>query len=295
MFGKEEYREINANLNRQLEEKQVLIAVHRGTWGGNVAQNTIQAYRISREMGGDIFECDLAPSTDGVFYAFHDGTEPGNLGRQENIKTMSSQEIDSLVYLNTVFEPSGVHVEKLEDILRTFCHGELFNIDRAWDHLLQLIPVLDRYPHALHQAIIKTPVKPEYLGFFQNCPQKYPYMAIVQNLEEVEQALAWPGINLVGMELQASTKEDDLFQDALIQRLAEAGVFAWANAIKLRPHEAGTLFAGLDDNVALDGDPDSSWGEMFRKGIRVVQTDWPWQLSQYRGSYFGKQGSLETF
>ena len=295
MFGKEEYREINANLNRQLEEKQVLIAVHRGTWGGNVAQNTIQAYRISREMGGDIFECDLAPSTDGVFYAFHDGTEPGNLGRQENIKTMSSQEIDSLVYINTVFEPSGVHVEKLEDILRTFCHGELFNIDRAWDHLPQLIPVLDRHPHTLHQAIIKTPVKPEYLGFFQNCPQKYPYMAIVQNLEEVEQALTWPGINLVGMELQASTKEDDLFQDGLIQRLAEAGVFAWANAIKLRPHEAGTLFAGLDDNVALDGDPDSSWGEMFRKGIRVIQTDWPWQLSQYRGSYFGKQGSLETF
>lgn len=295
MFGKEEYREINANLNRQLEEKQVLIAVHRGTWGGNVAQNTIQAYRIARQMGGDIFECDLAPSTDGVFYAFHDGTEPGNLGRQENIKTMSSQEIDSLVYINTVFEPSGVHVEKLEDILRTFCHGELFNIDRAWDHLPQLIPVLDRHPHALHQAIIKTPVKPEYLGFFQNCPQKYPYMAIVQNLEEVEQALAWPGINLVGMELQASTKEDDLFQDGLIQRLAEAGVFAWANAIKLRPHEAGTLFAGLDDNVALDGDSDSSWGEMFRKGIRVVQTDWPWQLSQYRGSYFGKQGSLETF
>ena len=288
MFGKEEYREINTNLNRQLEEKQVLIAVHRGTWGGNVAQNTIQAYRIARQMGGDIFECDLAPSTDGVFYAFHDGTEPGNLGRQENIKTMSSQEIDSLVYINTVFEPSGVHVEKLEDILRTFCHGELFNIDRAWDHLPQLIPVLDRHPHALHHAIIKTPVKPEYLGFFQNCPQKYPYMAIVQNLEEVEQALAWPGINLVGMELQASTKEDDLFQDGLIQRLAEAGVFAWANAIKLRPHEAGTLFAGLDDNVALDGDPDSSWGEMFRKGIRVVQTDWPWQLSQYRGSYFGK-------
>lgn len=295
MFGKEEYREINTNLNRQLEEKQVLIAVHRGTWGGNVAQNTIQAYRISRQMGGDIFECDLAPSTDGVFYAFHDGTEPGNLGRQENIKTMSSQEIGSLVYINTVFEPSGVHVEKLEDILCAFRHGELFNIDRAWDYLPQLTDVLNRYPHALHQAIIKTPVKPEYLGFFQNCPQKYPYMAIVRNLEEVEQALAWPGINLVGMELQASTKEDALFQDGLIQRLTEAGVFAWANAIKLRPHKAGTLFAGLDDNVALDGNPDASWGETFRKGIRVIQTDWPWQLSQYRESYFGTQGGLETF
>ncbi len=30
MFGRQEYREINGNLNRQLEEKQVLIAVHRG-------------------------------------------------------------------------------------------------------------------------------------------------------------------------------------------------------------------------------------------------------------------------
>ena len=68
MFGKEEYREINANLNRQLEEKQVLIAVHRGTWGGNVAQNTIQAYRISREMGGAF--CPLHPSL----------TSPGSRG-----------------------------------------------------------------------------------------------------------------------------------------------------------------------------------------------------------------------
>ena len=111
----------------------------------------------------------------------------------------------------------------------------------------------------------------------------------------MEQALAWSGINLVGMELQASTKEDALFQDGLIQRLTEAGIFAWANAIKLRPHKAGTLFAGLDDNVALDGNPDASWGETFRKGIRVIQTDWPWQLSQYRESYFGTQGGLETF
>mgnify|MGYP001851929125 FL=1 len=67
MFGRQEYREINGNLNRQLEEKQVFIAVHRGTWGGNVIQNTIQAYRIALDMGGDIFECDAALSADGVF------------------------------------------------------------------------------------------------------------------------------------------------------------------------------------------------------------------------------------
>ncbi len=45
----------------------MLIAVHRGTWGGNVIQNTVQAYRIALDMGGDIFECDAALSADGVF------------------------------------------------------------------------------------------------------------------------------------------------------------------------------------------------------------------------------------
>ena len=171
MFGRQEYREINGNLNRQLEEKQVLIAVHRGTWGGNVIQNTIQAYRIALDMGGDIFECDAALSADGVFYAFHDGTEPINLGREENLTTLPSQEIDKLVCINSAYGPSGVHVEKLEDVLQAFTHGELFNIDRAWEHLPQLDALLARYPHVLGQALVKTPVREEYLEFFRRCPR----------------------------------------------------------------------------------------------------------------------------
>ena len=288
MFGRQEYREINGNLNRQLEEKQVLIAVHRGTWGGNVIQNTIQAYRIALDMGGDIFECDAALSADGVFYAFHDGTEPINLGREENLTTLPSQEIDRLVCINSAYGPSGVHVEKLEDVLQAFTHGELFNIDRAWEHLPQLDALLARYPHVLGQALVKTPVREEYLEFFRRCPRKYMYMAIVRTEEEVRQALGYPGVNLVGMEFQASTPQDSLYQDEAIRSAQEAGVFVWANAIKLWPTEVGILFAGLDDDAALAGDPDGSWGEMMRKGVRVIQTDWPWQLSRYRARYFGK-------
>ena len=288
MFGRQEYREINGNLDRQLEEKQVLIAVHRGTWGGNVIQNTIQAYRIALDMGGDIFECDAALSADGVFYAFHDGTEPINLGREENLTTLPSQEIDKLVCINSAYGPSGVHVEKLEDVLQAFTHGELFNIDRAWEHLPQLDALLARYPHVLGQALVKTPVREEYLEFFCRCPRKYMYMAIVRTEEEVRQALGYPGVNLVGMEFQASTPQDPLYQDEAIRSAQEAGVFVGANAIKLWPTEVGSLFAGLDDDAALAGDPDGSWGEMMRKGVRVIQTDWPWQLSRYRARYFRK-------
>lgn len=112
------------------------------------------------------------------------------------------------------------------------------------------------------------------------------YMAIVRTEEEVRQALGYPGVNLVGMEFQASTPQDPLYQDEAIRSAQEAGLFVWANAIKLWPTEVGSLFASLDDDAALAGDPDGSWGEMMRKGVRVIQTDWPWQLSRYRARYF---------
>ena len=87
---------------------------------------------------------------------------------------------------------SGVHVEKLEDVLQAFTHGELFNIDRAWEHLPQLDALLARYPHVLGQALVKTPVREEYLEFFRRCPRKYMYMAIVRTEEEARQALGYP-------------------------------------------------------------------------------------------------------
>ena len=65
--------------------------------------------------------------------------------------------------INSAYGPSGVHVEKLEDVLQAFTHGELFNIDRAWEHLPQLDALLARYPHVLGQALVKTPVREEYL------------------------------------------------------------------------------------------------------------------------------------
>lgn len=40
MAGQERFKEINNILNKELEEKKTLIAVHRGTWGGNIVENT---------------------------------------------------------------------------------------------------------------------------------------------------------------------------------------------------------------------------------------------------------------
>ena len=126
MFGNQDFSDINRILNRRFEEKKALIAVHRGTHAGNIIENTIPAFETALQLGGDLFEFDLIRSTDGEIYAFHDGMEPRNFGCTENIKTMSSTQIDRLLYRNADWEISGVHVEKFENILQHFTGNELY-------------------------------------------------------------------------------------------------------------------------------------------------------------------------
>lgn len=49
----------NPGLHKQLEERKVLLAAHRGTCGGNIIQNTIGAYENALLHGADIIEVDV--------------------------------------------------------------------------------------------------------------------------------------------------------------------------------------------------------------------------------------------
>lgn len=282
MFGKEKYRAINENLNRRFKEKKVLIAVHRGVWCGNIIENTVEAYDACREMGADLFECDLSETTDGVLYMFHDGGEWRVLGKDKSILEMSSEEVDNLMCRNSLGEPSGRYLQRYEQLLQHYTNGELFNVDRSWPSLAKLDEVMQKYPHAISQAIIKTPVKDEYLEFFQNCPNKYMYMPIAYNMDEVRKVLSYPDINVVGVEAILFSEETDLFQNESIEWVHEQGLYYWANAITLGNKPEHRLYAGYEDDVALEKGPEASWGKLIDKGIDILQTDWPYQLNQFR-------------
>lgn len=288
MIGQKRFAHINELLNQKLQEKKTLIAVHRGAWGGNIIENTLPSFRISLEEGGDMFECDLSISTDGDLYCFHDGYEQRLLGRSENIKTMSSAEIDDLIYMNSIGDVSCFHVTKFEEVPKTFCHGELYNIDRAWDYLPQVDEILQNYPDAIHQALIKTHVKEEYLEFFQNCPRKYMYMPIARTMDDVRKALSYTNINLVGIEILAKKETDDLFLEENVRWIQEQGLFVWVNTLNLSGMERTLLYAHLDDDTAMLGNPDASWGVLLERGIDVIQTDWPGALCRYRENWMNK-------
>ncbi len=282
MVGQERFKEINSLLNKRLEEKKVLIAVHRGCGCGNIIENTIPAYMAALKMNADMFECDLIESTDGILYTFHDGYEMRLLRKNRNIKTYSSKEIDSFKYYNIIEEPANYHVEKFEAVLQHFNHGELFNIDRAWDILPSVVQLLEKYPHAAKQAIIKTPIKKPFLEFLENCPTKVMYMPIAYNMEDIKTVLSYKNINTVGIEMIAKEAEDELFQNENIRWVKEQGLYCWVNAITLGGTKGYDLFGGLDDDTAIKMDPEKSWGKLMDKGINVMQTDWPGIMSAFR-------------
>ncbi len=281
MVGQARFADINKNLNARLDEKKILVAVHRGVWGGNIIENTTHCFQAALDMGADMFEVDLSTSTDGVTYAFHDGGERRLLKKMKNIKTMSSKTIDKLTYFNCLGEPSHWHVQRFEEVLAHFTNGELFNVDRSWFDLEAMEAVMRKYPHAQYQAIIKTPVKDEYLEFFQNCPVKYMYMPICYNMDEVRKVLTYTDINVVGVEAIAPSVDCDMFDAENIRWMKEQGLYVWINTITLSSKKSHILCAGYDDNAALTGDPDAAWGVLLEQGFNVLQTDWPAQMSSY--------------
>ena len=282
------YAQINTPLSQKLAQKKCLIAAHRGSWGGNIAQNTVGAYKATLQMGADIVETDVNATTDGVLYSFHDGNEQRVFGVEKSIRQMDSKEVENYHPINTCNELTAARINRLTEVLDFLSHGELLNIDRAWNIIPQLLEVLDRYPNAKYQVVIKAPLKAKAAYEYLNAhPVKYMFMPICYSFEDVEAALSYPDLNVVGCEIIAFDEQMELFSDESIQRIHDRNLFVWVNAVTLGDVGVRPLYAKLDDDVSVLEDPSLGWGKLFEKKIDVMQTDWPALLYQYRRKILG--------
>ena len=287
-LGQTRYVDYNVDLSEKLENKKCLIAVHRGSWGGNIIQNTNEAYDTALKMGADMVEADIVSSTNGVLYSFHDGYEKRLFGVNKSIKKMTSEEIESYHPINATNGYCSRRINRLTEILENLNQGELLNIDRAWDIFPRLFAVLDQYEGARRHVVIKAPMKAkEALDALSNYPVKYMFMPITYSLDDVREILTYKDINTVGIELISFTKQDELFSNESIRYIHDKSLFTWVNAINLGDYESKDLYGGLDDDVSLLKSPDLGWGQLFQKKIDVIQTDWPSLLYAYRNKQLG--------
>lgn len=279
-------------LDKLLDQRQVLIAVHRGIACGDIIENTVDGLLAAWNSGGDIAETDVVRSTDGYYYCLHDGMEPRLVeGTCGNLGTLDSTEIAQLNYFNMSRTPAG-QIERLETVLSALKGRGLLNIDRSWrywnDGLLEQLAEWEMS----EQLILKCPAGDRMaLDALEQCGHPFLFMPIIGTIEEWQQ-IRHRKLNFIGAELLFHDEESKLLTPQFQDEFHDAGLFLWGNAICLgRGHY--NLSAFHDDRGAVLESADDHWGWMVEHGFRVIQTDFPALLYSYLADrYPGSRGEL---
>lgn len=264
-------------LKEYRDKNGVLIAVHRGTNGGNVIQNTTMAYLNAIAHKGDMVEVDVVRSKDGEFFAFHDGQEKLVFDQSIDIRELSAEEIKKLTCFNSLAEPVSQKLETINEVLSNLEGKAFINIDRSWFYWDTFLEALKEYP-SKNQILLKAPAKEELLVQLRDSQLDVMFMPIVKTAEELEMVLSFEGINIVALELIFTDLQSELIEPETMERIRQHNMLTWVNALRL--NDTTVLSALLDDDAAiLDGG--KSWGQLVDLGFDIIQTDWPLLLHNY--------------
>lgn len=267
----------NKELQEAVRRKKVLVAAHRGTCGGSVVQNTILSYQNALLHGADMIEVDVSMTIDGVFFAFHNGEEPVELGIRRDIREMTAAEVESRKTLNSLQEYVGQKVERLDQVLERFRGKCFINIDRSWFYWEKIIPFL-KAKEMDTQILLKSGVHERLLSELENSGTGLMYMPIVKTAEEWETVKKYD-VNVAAAELIFSDLNGPFTDPAFLKELLGEGVLPWVNVIRL--NDETVLSGGLDDNLAIGEGFAKSWGRLIDLGYKILQTDWPALLRNY--------------
>jgi glycerophosphoryl diester phosphodiesterase len=271
------FPETRDEIIRRKEKNKILIAAHQGTSGGYIVPNTIPAFENALKHGCDIIEVDAVMSTDGDFFAFHDGKEKVILEVDQDIRTMSSCEIASFRCFNSSGTQINQKIDRLDDILEQFKGRCLINIDRSWFYWKEIIRCIERH-HIPDQIILKSPVDSQLLEALQAHQVEFMYMPIISTPAQIEEVLKYK-LNLIGLELIFTDLASPLIQEESMQSYHSKKLLTWVNTITL--DDDLVLSALLDDFRAITVSEQETWGRLIDKGFDILQTDWPMLLRKF--------------
>ena len=261
----------NDSIRKLIEKNGVLIAAHRGTCGGNIVQNTSLAYKNALLHGADMVEMDAAMTTDGIFYAFHNGEEAIEYGIKQDIRTLSSVDVDSMYTLNCLGQRTRQKAERAAQVLENFRDKCLINIDRSWFYWKETIEFL-KQADMNGQILLKSGVEESLLEELEKSGNGIMYMPIMRNMSEWDTVKKYH-INVAAAELIFTDLESPFVQPDFMKELHDLKIAPWVNAITL--DDDTILSGGLDDNGAIREGFEKNWGKLIDLGFEIIQTDWP--------------------
>ena len=260
------------------KEKKVLIAAHRGTCGGNIPCNSIQAFKAALIAGADIIELDVDCSKDGVLFVQHPGLESVHLRMKDSVRNYPAFFLEQLKLSNSDLNATQYPFVKLEDALKLMKGKCIINIDKFWDHPKEISETV-RALGMEKDVLIKTSVKPEHIKAVEKYAPDFAYMAVTRNGIEIHEDMLRRKINYVGIEAIISQEEDICARKEFIEKLHGDGKLIWVNAIVYDYKE--DLNAGHNDDVSVTEDPELGWGWIADKGYDIIQTDFVYHCRDF--------------
>lgn len=260
------------------KEKNILIAAHRGTAGGNIPCNTIAAFDIALKDGADILEMDLFKSVDDEIFIFHTGKEPCQLDRHINVESMTSREIRKLRLVNGDFNETFLGLNTFDEILEHYKGKCIMNLDRCGHILDHVVKKVERH-NMRNQILLKSDPSEKSLKMVEAFAASYDYMPVFMEEDHTSSLIESMNINYIGAELVFKEETAPIAQDSYIEKMKKSGKLLWVNSLVY--DSKVKLAAGHSDDVSMTGDPDQGWGWLADKGFDIIQTDWTHNCSQY--------------
>lgn len=259
---------------------RIRIAAHRGRFGGNVVENTLEAFEAALNCGADIVEMDVRKTRDGEFVLFHDPSPARLLGLPGRTEDYSLDELRGRPLLNVIGEPSASRVTRLDEALAALKGRCMINLDQCWGFIDEVYARVRRMGME-DQALIKG--KAPYDGAVRwlrkndYVPQFIPIVTCDEETEGWRDLPERARIPIV--EVFFHDDAEAAIQPGHIARIHDAGAAVWVNALTLSGRF--TLCGWHDDNTSVTGRPEEGWGWLIDRGADIIQTDWTGELARY--------------
>lgn len=262
------------NLLSKAKEKKVLIVAHRGSCGGNIPCNSLQAFNAAILAGADIVELDVERSSDGELFIQHPGMEPVHLRMKDSIKEFPASVVEQFRLSNWDHSDTQYYIPRLEDALNLLRGKCIVNIDKFWENPKEIADLVRKLGME-DQVIIKTDCKPKHLEDVEKYAPDIPFMAIIRNGYEDHEELMRRKIRYVGAEVLFDSEDCLVCSEDFLKRMHQDGKIVWVNSIVY--NYKAVLAAGHNDDISVSEDPEKGWGWLADRGFDMIQTDFVYQ------------------
>ena len=260
------------------EKRGVLLASHRGYYGGNIPFNSRPAFQIALNHDADIVELDIERSSDGKLFVLHPGTERHIIRLNDTIRKYPSDFVSRFRLSNDDGGETAHPILRLEEAL-DFLKGKcIINLDKFWMNPEAIAKVV-RERNMQDQVLLKISLKENQIKDTERYAPDMPLMPMVWTEDPCLEMMKNYNVRWVGSECLFAKDTDPIASPEYIEKMHAAGKTVWGNAIMydFRRELAG---GHSDDNSLLE-DPAVGWGWLADRGFDIIQTDWLMQCDTY--------------